>query len=79
MSPDQLHRQLLKAHADGDTAAIIRLYTLAADHAEQKADVNAACFFLTHAFVFALEAGAPEADRLNLRLFKYGRETRQKL
>ncbi len=64
---------LLRAHADADNAALIRLYTQAAD---QAGDVDAACFYLTHAYVFALESGAPEAAALNARLADHGREVR---
>lgn len=45
----------------------------------KKNDPDAACFFLTQAFVYALEAGVPQADGLNFRLSEYGRETRHKL
>ncbi|MEP2717084.1 hypothetical protein [Pseudophaeobacter sp.] len=73
MDPTSLEQALLKAHASDDSAALVRLYTLAGDAAEQRADGDAACFYLTHAFVFALEAGAPEASILNTRLAEQGR------
>ena len=68
-----LDRALRAAHAKGDLAALARLYTEAADAAEARADPDAAGFYLTHAFVFALEAGAPEAQSLNQRLVAQGR------
>ena len=37
-------------------------------------EIDAACFFLTHAYVFALEAGASEAGVLHARLKAQGRE-----
>ena len=64
---------LLAAHEAGDKAALIRLYTQAADEA---GDVDAACFYLTHAYVFALESGAPDAVALHRRLADHGREPR---
>nr|WP_255596838.1 hypothetical protein [Cognatishimia sp. MH4019] len=64
---------LIAAHAAGDAGALIALYTHAAD---QAGDVDAACFYLTHAYVFALEAGAPEAVGLQARLADHGREPR---
>ncbi|MFW8634845.1 hypothetical protein [Cribrihabitans pelagius] len=64
---------LLKAHAGHDLPALVRLYTVAGDRAEAEGNIDAACFYLTHAFVFALEAGAPEADALNRRLAARGR------
>lgn len=76
MTRDELDGALLKAHADKDTPALIKLYTVAATLAEDSADTDAACFYLTHAFVFALEAGTPEADALHQRLANYGRASR---
>ena len=40
----------------------------------QKGEIDAACFFLTQAYVFALSAGAPQADALRARLQAHGRE-----
>lgn len=71
-----LDAALLAAHVAGDGAALVRLYTQAGDIEEQAGNTDAACFYLTHAFVFALEEGAPEADALNLRLFQNGRAHR---
>ena len=70
MSTD-LDARLLAAHDRDDRAALIALYTEAADAAN---DVDAACFYLTHAYVFALEAGASEAPILHARLRAQGRE-----
>lgn len=70
MSGD-LHSRMLAAHEGPDHAALIALYTEAADSAN---DLDASCFFLTHAYVFALEAGAPQARQLHGRLARYGRE-----
>lgn len=68
---DELDARILAAHAEGDRAALIRLYTQAADMTQ---DVDASCFFLTYAYIFALEAGAPEAATLHTRLKALGRE-----
>ncbi|MBQ4825144.1 hypothetical protein J4729_11385 [Leisingera sp. HS039] len=68
-----LDRALLQAHEDKDNAELVRLYTLAGDRAEEAGNIDAACFYLTHAFVFALEAGLPEARELNRRLAERGR------
>ncbi|WP_170410005.1 hypothetical protein [Ruegeria atlantica] len=73
MDKQELDRLLLDAHDRSDHADLIRLYTLAADEREAAHDIDAACFYLTHAFVFALESGATEADALNQRLVAYGR------
>ncbi|MEC3862096.1 hypothetical protein VK792_12450 [Mesobacterium sp. TK19101] len=73
MDREGLDRALLKAHADQDMPALVQLYTRAADDAEAHQDIDAACFYLTHAFVFALEAGDPAAPGLNRRLAERGR------
>ena len=70
-----LDAALLAAHDRDDRAALIDLYTRAADTSEAGGDTDAACFYLTHAFVFAFEAGAPEAMTLNSRLVANGRAT----
>lgn len=73
MDKKELDRLLLDAHDRNDHADLIRCYTIAADEHEAMQDIDAACFYLTHAFIFALESGAPEADALNQRLVAYGR------
>ena len=72
-----LNQALLAAHRADDGVALVALYTQAGDLAEARGDVNAACFFLTHAYIFALEAGAEAASELNGRLADHGREVRQ--
>ena len=69
-----LDAALLAAHADDDRRALVTLYAKAADIAGENGDRDAMCFYLTHAYVFALETGAPEADRLHARLKAEGRE-----
>lgn len=66
-----LHSRMLAAHDRADPAALIALYTEAADSAN---DLDASCYFLTHAYIFALEAGANEARALHRRLLHHGRE-----
>ena len=68
---NDLDAQLLRAHAADDRRALVTLYSRAADGAP---DTDAACFYLTHAYVFALETGAPEAPALHARLKAQGRE-----
>lgn len=69
-----LDAALLNAHARDDLVALVSLYTEAADQAQARGDRDAMCFFLTHAYVFALETGAPVADDLHARLKAEGRE-----
>ncbi|WP_299504887.1 hypothetical protein [uncultured Roseobacter sp.] len=66
-----LDAQLLAAHDAGDQRALIDLYREAADRTE---DADACGFYLTQAFIYALEAGAPEVDGLRQRLIDMGRE-----
>ena len=73
-----LDAALLRAHADNDTDRLVALYTEAADQAEGRGEMDAACFYLTHAYVFALEAGAAEAATLNRRLAAHGRDVEQR-
>ncbi|GAB5433075.1 hypothetical protein [Tritonibacter mobilis] len=68
-----LHHAILAAHAQHDLAQLVELYAIAADGKEAEGDTDAACFFLTQAFVFALEAGVARAQELNHRLVAYGR------
>ena len=65
-----LQDRLLAAHAEDNRSALISLYTEAADSTD---DIDAACFYLTHAYIFALEAGDPAADALYTRLKAQGR------
>jgi hypothetical protein len=69
-----LEAQLLDAHVARDHRKLVELYTLAADQKEAEQDVEATCFFLTHAFIFALESGHKTVSQLNQRLVAYGRE-----
>jgi hypothetical protein len=66
-----LDTAMIHAHETGDRRALIGLCAEAADRMNE---IDAACFFLTHAYVFALEAGASEAGVLHARLKAQGRE-----
>jgi len=74
MTKDQLDRQLLAAHASGDLAELSRLYGEAADWASAQNDPVGASFYLTHAYVFALQKGLPSAAEFHQRLKSMGRE-----
>lgn len=69
-----LDRDLLAAHATGEGARLVALYAEAGDGAEAGGDASAAAFFRTQAYVFALEAGDPAAERLHGLLKAAGRE-----
>ncbi|MEM9975183.1 MAG: hypothetical protein AAF771_13470 [Pseudomonadota bacterium] len=68
---DALEARILAAHAAGDGAALVTLYRDAADGAERP---RVAAFFLTQAYVFALECGHPETGALRARLVAMGCE-----
>lgn len=70
---ETLGQVLLNAHASGDSALIAKAYLTVADLAEADGDSDQAAFFLTHAWVYALEAGDPLAEAIRARLARDGR------
>ena len=68
---NDLEALLLDAHARDDCLALVSLYREAADTAGDQA---AEGFYLTHAYVFALELGHADAPALHKRLKSAGRE-----
>ncbi|MEO1705061.1 MAG: hypothetical protein AAFR50_06965 [Pseudomonadota bacterium] len=70
MTPETLHDELLAAHVARDGARMVALYTQAADQTE---DEDEEMFFLTHAYIFALEVGHASAPELRARLEAAGR------
>jgi len=69
-----LDARLIAAHAARDWLALVGLYLQAADSSEAAGDTDAACFYLTHAYVFALQSGDGRAADLHARLKAGGRE-----
>lgn len=67
-----LDARLLKAHASGDTETLVSLYKEASEKVE---DADRSAFYLTHAYIFALEIGHPDAPALRQRLIDAGRES----
>jgi len=70
-----LDEKLIRATERHDLKVLVAAYTQAADACEQRGEIDAACFFLTHAYVYALEQGTAGASTLRKRLIKYGRES----
>ncbi|MGR3636358.1 MAG: hypothetical protein ACU0BK_10595 [Shimia sp.] len=68
---DPLDQRLLAAHAAGDAPTLVALYCQAAETA---ATDEARGFFLTHAYVFALEIGDARAPDLRQELSEMGRD-----
>tara|TARA_B110000090_G_scaffold68579_1_gene78458 strand:- start:4153 stop:4455 length:303 start_codon:yes stop_codon:yes gene_type:complete len=59
-----LNTEILAAHAKSNYFLLIDLYTKAANLADNQ---DAECFFLTLAYVFALELGHPHQFKLQAR------------
>ncbi len=74
MAPRDLDAALLAAHEAGDGVRLAALYGEAADRAAGEGREDAAWFYLVHAYVFALEAGAATAPGFHARLKAGGRE-----
>jgi len=69
----ELDDQLLQAHKISESSLLANLYTRSANLAEQNNDVDAACFYLTQALIYALDAGLADDEVLVERLSFYGR------
>lgn len=71
---DRLDAALIAAHEARDWRRLVGLYTEAAETSEARGEIDAACFFLTHAYVFALQTADDRAAELHRRLKERGRE-----
>jgi len=71
---EALDTALIAAHEARDGSALVGLYVEAADSAEAGGAIDAACFYLTQAYVFALQTGDARAAGLHARLKARGRE-----
>lgn len=74
---DEQHLQhdMLRAHEQDDLKALPPLYLDAARLRESQGDIDAACFFYTHAYVYALDCGDRQvAETAHSRLSSYGRD-----
>ena len=67
-----LDARLIAAHNAKDGPLLAALYTEAA---RGVTDADMQCFFLTHAYVYALEAGLSDAATIKAQLIAAGRET----
>jgi len=71
----RLQQDMLQAHEHEDLEALPGLYLQAAQLRESQRDIDAACFFYTHAYVYALDCGDREiAGEARSRLKGYGRD-----
>lgn len=65
-----LNDAILQAHAVDDRKGLIALYTQAAD---QTLDIDGKCFFLTYAYIYALELGDAAESTLFEQLRRHER------
>ncbi|MEM8980673.1 MAG: hypothetical protein AAGD04_14390 [Pseudomonadota bacterium] len=69
-----LEDRLLSAHKSNDKEALVGLYEEACHTAKAAGNEQGAGFYMTHAYVFALEIGHPRTQALRAWLIKEGRE-----
>lgn len=71
---EALDRDLLAAHASDDRLRLVDLYDKAARWRFSSGDIDGGCFYLTQAYVFALDTGHGKAEALRRELARHGRE-----
>jgi len=69
-----LDARMRAAHSRADLDGLVAMYTQAADMSGAASDVDAECFYLTQAYVFALDSGVSASQTLHARLKTHGRE-----
>ncbi len=69
-----LNKRILSAHASEDGNMLARLYGDAGTQMLAAGQVDEGCFFLTQAYVFALENGLDSAEAFHGYLVEHGRE-----
>ena len=74
MNDAALDATLLLAHEQNNYEQLVILYRKAGLSCIDTKNVDAGCFYLTHAYIFALEMGSPNAGELHKVLVSYGRE-----
>lgn len=74
VNAENLNAALLDAHDRAEGGRLAELYHKAASISEQAGEMDQACFYFTHAYVFALQEGLPMAKDLHARLKTLGRE-----
>ena len=69
-----INKRILKAHQQKDRKYLALIYERYGRSQLEKNNIDAGCFFLTHAYIFALEEGLNCATRIHKALKNYGRE-----
>jgi len=62
MCVDSLHDALIAAHSDNDQHQLVSLYQQAYQQMRKNGHIEASFFYLTNAYVFALDCGHGDAD-----------------
>ena len=71
---DELNRQIIQASRTGDGDRLAELYLLAGREFIDSERINTGCFFLTQAYIFALEAGLESSREILSILIAHGRD-----
>lgn len=74
MKLEELNSAILTAHDDGDGVLLASLYAKAGRRMVADGNIDEGCFFLTQAYVFALERGLTDAEKLRTELVSFGRD-----
>ncbi len=69
-----LDEDLISAHQTYNLPRLVVLYQQAAEEAFARQDIDAGCFYLTHAYIFSLEGNHADSKKIHARLVDYGRE-----
>ena len=71
---DELNSRIMEAWSGGDGPRLAELYAVAGNSMIGSGLTNEGCFFLTQAYVLALENGLELANSLHAELVRQGRE-----
>ncbi len=74
-SNEPAQSEFLDAHSRNDLGRLVELYSHMGNRLLEQGEIDAGCFFLTHSYVFALEAGDPRSEELKAILVSHGRES----
>lgn len=74
MDLSRLQEKLMIAHEAGDQKAMVRHYHQAGTLLLDQGDIDAGCFYLTQAYIHALELNDPATKSIHQVLTAHGRE-----
>ena len=73
MNPEELNSRILLAHKSGDGARLAELYHEAGNQSLESGRHDEGCFFLTQAYVYALENGLEITNKIHAQLVGFDR------